>query len=102
MPAAPQMQMPKYPVPAAPQMGGMPGMAAGAHPGAMPPGGAGMGQIPGAHVPAVAAPAVPKAPAMKPPAGGLGKLQQYVPLLLILVIFLLVGLLVTVVFLLKK
>jgi hypothetical protein len=61
-----------------------------------------MHQIPGAHVPAVAAPTVPQLPAAKPPAGGMGKLQQYVPLLLILVIFLLVGLLVTVVFLLKK
>jgi hypothetical protein len=39
---------------------------------------------------------------MTPPAGGMGKLQQYVPLLLMLIIFLLVGLLVTVVFLMKK
>lgn len=102
MPAAPRMQMPNYAPPAAPQMGAVPGMAAGAHPGAMPPSGAGMAQVPGAHVPAVAAPTVPQPPALKPPAGGMGKLQQYVPLLLILIIFLLVGLLVTVVFLLKK
>ncbi len=102
MPPAPSMQMPKYPVPAAPQMGGMPGMAAGAHPGAMPPAGAGMAQVSGAHVPAVAAPSVPQPPAFKPPADGMGKMQQYVPLLLMLIIFLLVGLLVTVVFLMKK
>jgi len=129
MPAAPQM--PSYPMPAAPQMGGMPagahpGSIPGSHPGSIPgayppqapqmsgyamnagahaggmPGGAGMAQIPGAHVPAVAAPAVPQAPAVAPPAGGMGKMQKYVPLLLMLIIFLLVGLLVTVVFLMKK
>jgi hypothetical protein len=61
-----------------------------------------MAQIPGAHVPAVAGPAVPQAPAVAPPAGGMGKMQKYVPLLLMLIIFLLVGLLVTVVFLMKK
>ncbi len=119
MPAAPQMQVPGYPMPAAPHLGAMPGAAPGAHPGGVPPrmpgypmspgahagampaAGAGMPHIPGAHVPAIAAPAVPKPPAVAPPPGGMGKLQQYVPLLLILIIFLLVGVLVTVVFLLK-
>jgi hypothetical protein len=52
-------------------------------------------------MPAIAAPTVPQPPAVAPPASGMGKLQQYVPLLLILIIFLLVGVLVTVVFLMK-
>lgn len=121
---APQMQMPNYAPSALPHMGAVPGMATGGQPGGYPPAqaphmagypvsagghagavpatGGGIPHVPGVHVPTVAAPAVPKAPAMTPPAGGMGKLQQYVPLLLMLIIFLLVGLLVTVVFLMKK
>jgi hypothetical protein len=48
-----------------------------------------------------AAPAMSSLPAAPAQSAGMGKLQQFVPLLLILIIFLLVGLLVTMVFLLK-
>jgi hypothetical protein len=46
-------------------------------------------------------PAAPPIPAVKPPEAGMGGLQKYVPLLLVLIIVLLVGLLVTVIFLMK-
>jgi len=55
-------------------------------------------------MPAMPGPAVPQAPpAPNPPvaAGGMGKMQQYIPLLLVIVIFLLVALLITVIFLMK-
>jgi len=46
-------------------------------------------------------PAAPQLPAAKPPEGGMGKMQQYIPLFLVLIIVLLVVLLITVVFLMK-
>jgi hypothetical protein len=55
------------------------------------------------HLQATAPPLLPPAP-LAPPAPvppALGKLQQYVPLLLVLIIVLLVALLVTVIFLMK-
>ena len=64
--------------------------------------GGGLPQAPGMHAPAPPQmPAAPQAPTVKPPEGGMGKLQQYIPLLLVLIIVLLVGLLVTVIFLMK-
>lgn len=90
----PQMQMPAYappPMPQVPQMGQVPPMA-GMKP--MPqPGGFAPPPMPGGF----AAPAVP---APQPPAAG--KLQQFVPILLVVAIVLLVVLIVTVIFLLKK
>jgi hypothetical protein len=63
--------------------------------------GGSMPQMPGVYLPSA-----PQLPALQTPAvgsnsAGVGKLQKYIPLLLIVIIFLLVGLLVTVVFLLK-
>jgi hypothetical protein len=46
-------------------------------------------------------PAMPPAPAVKPPEGAMGGMQKFVPLLLVLIIVLLVGLLVTVIFMMK-
>jgi len=46
-------------------------------------------------------PAFPPAPALKAPEPGAGNMQKYVPLLLVLIIVLLVGLLVTVIFMMK-
>ena len=118
-PPAPSYQMPGVPYPQMPAMGGMPPYGAPPMPppqapnpamnfggggGAMP-GYGGMPQMqapaypPPPPMPVVAAPAPPAAPAPAAPAAG--KMQQFVPLLLILIIFLLLGVLVTVIFLLK-
>jgi hypothetical protein len=51
------------------------------------------------HTPTL--PVAPPIPTAMPAQSGMGKMQQYVPLLLVLIIVLLVGLLVTVVFLMK-
>ncbi|MGB9407003.1 MAG: hypothetical protein WCA89_05665, partial [Terracidiphilus sp.] len=56
---------------------------------------------PGMYIPAPPMPAVPPAPTLKPPEPGMGKLQQYEPLLLILTMVLLVVLLVTIIFVMK-
>jgi hypothetical protein len=53
------------------------------------------------YVPAPQMPAVPPAPQPKPVEPGMGKLQQYVPLLLVVTIVLLVALLVTIIFVMK-
>jgi len=111
----PSFQMPPAPPPPAmpgygamPQPGGFappppPPMPAYQMPppnvGAMPPPG-GMPQAPGMYAPPPM-PAAPPIPAVKPPEAGMGGLQKYVPLLLVLIIVLLVGLLVTVIFLMK-
>jgi hypothetical protein len=123
-PIPPPVPMPSYQPPAAPQMGGMHGMGGMPQPGGyappqppQPPGypmsygpQAGGMPAPGANMPlgpgmyAPAPPPMPSAPTLspvKPAEPGMGKLQQYVPLLLVLVIVLLFVLLVTVVFLLK-
>jgi molecular chaperone DnaK len=101
-PSAPGMQMPAYPAitpptpPAMPQGGGF---AAPPRPQAPA-----FSTMPTPHAPAMsmpAAPAVPtpQPPAVKPPAAG--KLQSFVPLMLVMIIVLLVVLLVTVIFLMK-
>jgi len=121
----PPMQVPNYPLPGsppAPGMHGMPGMpqpggfpppptqvpsypsSYAPHAAAMPAAGGGMPQAPGMYAPVH--PPMPAAPPVSPlkpigPAPGMGKLQQYVPLLLVLVIVLLVAVLVTVIFLMK-
>ena len=99
-PPRPAVPIPNYPVapplpPAGMQgLGGMPQPGGFAPP--QPP------QAPGMYAPPIPAPPpVPQAPPMKPAEPGMGKLQQFVPLLLVLVIVLLVVLLVTVIFLLK-
>jgi len=98
----PQFQMPMYPQ--APMMAQFPqaGMGSFPQPGGMGyGGGAGMPMMPAVQVPPIQVPVPVRSPT--PAAGApLGKLQQYVPLLLLLIVFLLVGLIVTVVFLLKK
>ncbi len=55
-------------------------------------------------MPAMPAPAVPQPPPAPkaPAAAGMGKMQQYIPLLLVMIIFLLVAVLVTVIFLVKR
>jgi hypothetical protein len=115
--------MPSYPISVAPGMVGMQGMGnmphiggvgsgqplqvpgypmnIGPHGGSIPGMGGSMPMAPGMYVPAIPQPSAPQVPPAKPAPTGMGKLQQYVPLLLVLIIFLLVGLLVTVVFLLK-
>lgn len=122
-PAAPSSagQMPSYPVQlpypmqsmpgvgGMPQVGGFPQSQSPQIPGYpmnMTPGGGAFsgGSMP--QMPGVYLPSAPQLPALQTPAvgsnsAGLGKLQKYIPLLLIVIIFLLVGLLVTVVFLLK-
>lgn len=118
-PAPPPMSMPSYPMPTYPQPPVMPGYGAVPQPGGYAPmqtpqmgggsvsfgAGGGAVQMPGgmASMQTPAPPPLPPLPAAPPaPAQpGVGKMQQYVPLLLILIIFLLVGLLVTVIFLLK-
>jgi len=126
--ASAHMPMPGFQVPPAPSMGGMQGMARMPQPGAYVPQqphvpaqvpgypmnygpqagamhapGAGAPQMPGMYPPAPPQmPAAPQLPPLKPAEPGVGKLQQYVPLLLVVVIVLLVALLVTVIFLMKK
>jgi hypothetical protein len=73
----------------------------GPHAGAMPAPGGSMPQTPGMYLPAAPMPAVPPAPQLKPAEPGMGKLQQYVPLLLVVTIVLLVVLLVTIIFVMK-
>jgi hypothetical protein len=53
------------------------------------------------YIPASPMPAVPPAPQVTPIEPGMGKLQQYVPLLLVVTIVLLVVLLVTIIFVMK-
>lgn len=126
-PAAPpqvQVQMPSYPISVSPGMVGMQGMGNLPHVGGVGSGqplhvpgypmnigpqggsisvmGGSVSVTPGMHVPAIPPASAPLAPPAKQAATGMGKLQQYVPLLLIVIIFLLIGLLVTVVFLLKR
>lgn len=88
-----------YP-PAQPQMPGYP-MNYGPHAGAMPAPGGSLPQAPGMYMPAAPMPVVPPAPQLKPVEPGMGKLQQYVPLLLVVTIVLLVALLVTIIFVMK-
>lgn len=99
--SAPPMQMPTYappPMPQTPAFGQVTPMA-GMKP--MPqPGGFAPPPMPQMQMPAVSAPQPPAIPAPQPPAAG--KLQQYVPILLVVAIVLLVVLIVTVIFLLKK
>lgn len=108
--APPAVAMPSYAAPAVPQMGGMqqPGGFPPPQPPQVPsypmnlaPQAGAMPQQPGMHVPVPQMPAAPPAPQVKPPEPGVGKLQQYVPLLLVVIIVLLVVILVTVVFLMK-
>lgn len=117
--------LPNYPVPGAPPAGGMHGLGGmpqpggfsppqppqlsgypmnyGPHAGAIPAPGGNLPQPPGMYAPAPPLPTAPPVPPVKSAGSGtgMGKLQQYVPLLLVLIIVLLVVLLVTVVFLLK-
>jgi len=114
-PTAPQFQPPPPP-PGMQGLGGMPQpggfapppppqapgypMQFGA-PAAAAPGGS-MPKSPGMFAPAVPPmPPAPQPPPVKPAPTGMGKMQQYVPLLLVLVIVLLVVILVTVIFLMK-
>ncbi len=112
----PPLPIPNYPVPVPPYAGGVPHpgvyppplpqmpnypMNYAPHAGAMPTPGGSLPQPPGMYIPAPPMPAVPPAPALKPAEPGMGKLQQYVPLLLILTIVLLVVLLVTIIFVMK-
>jgi hypothetical protein len=124
-PPAPPMGAPGYPAAVLPQVVGVPGYGSlpqpGLHASVQPPqmggGGAvnfnasagpmqlsgGMQPLATPHLQATAPPLLPPAP-LAPPAPvppALGKLQQYVPLLLVLIIVLLVALLVTVIFLMK-
>jgi hypothetical protein len=73
----------------------------GPHAGAMPAPGGSLPQPPGMYIPASPMPAVPPAPQVTPIEPGMGKLQQYVPLLLVVTIVLLVVLLVTIIFVMK-
>jgi hypothetical protein len=124
-PAPPPMGAAGYPAATLPPAAGMPGYGGlpqpGVHASAQPPqigsGGAmsfnasagpvqlsgGMQPMASPHLQTTAPPLLPPAPlapsAPAPP--GLGKLQQYVPLMLVLIIVLLVALLVTVIFLMK-
>jgi len=123
-PAPFQVQMPSYPLPAAPPAPAMQGLGAmppprgypppqtpqapaypasyAPHAAAMPAAGGGLPQ-PGMYAPAAPPmPAKPQLPPAKSTESGIGKLQQYVPLLLVMIIVLLVALLVTLVFLMKK
>ena len=95
-----------------PQPFGMPGMQPPPMPGGMMSFGQGAGGslghmgVPAMQPPMYQPPPLPVVPPLPPPAqiqpgAGMGKLQQFVPLLLVLIIFLLVALLVTVIFLLK-
>jgi hypothetical protein len=60
-----------------------------------------MMQTPGIHVQAQPMPIAPPVAPVTPAGQEGGKLQKYVPLMLVLIIFLLVALLVTVIFLMK-
>jgi len=121
-PAPASMPMPNYQMPPAPGMGAMPRppvyppqppqmsaqvpgypMSYSPQAGAMHPPGGGAPQMPGMYPPAPPQlPAAPQLPPLKPVEPGLGKLQQYVPLLLVVIIVLLVALIVTVIFLMKR
>jgi len=114
--------LPNYPVPAPPQMGGMQGLGGAPHPGGFPPPqppplpaypmsyppppapGGSAPNMPGMYAPPPPPPmpAVPQAPPPKPVQPGVGKLQQMVPLLLIVVGFLFIVVLVLLIFLLLK
>lgn len=120
-PAPPPVAVPSYPLPVPPMPGGMgampqpfgmPGMQPPPMPGGMMSFGQGAGGslghmgVPAMQPPMYQPPPLPVVPPLPPPAqiqpgAGMGKLQQFVPLLLVLIIFLLVALLVTVIFLLK-
>ncbi len=122
-PAPPAVPIPNYPVAPPPPPAGMQGLRGmplpsefrpphppqpPAYPMSYPQGGAihapggGLPQAPGMYAPPpIPAPPVPQAPPVKPIEPGMGKLQQFVPMLLVLIIVLLVVLLVTVIFLLK-
>ncbi len=122
-PALPPIAPPSYPMPAPPPMPGAQGFGAMPQPGGFPPPqpphmpaypmtppspgafhapGGGMPQAPGMYAPPPPTmPAMPPAPAVKPPEGAMGGMQKFVPLLLVLIIVLLVGLLVTVIFMMK-
>jgi hypothetical protein len=98
----PQFQMPPFappPMPHAPQPPAMGGMKPMPQPGGFAP-----QPMPGGFapppMPQIQAPQAP--PLKAPPAPAAGKLQQYVPMLLVVAIVLLVVVLVTVIFLLKK
>jgi len=66
-------------------------------------GGGGAPQAPHLSMPTMPqAPAVPQVPTVQIAAPGAGKMQQYLPLLLIMIIFLLVAVLVAVIFLMKR
>ena len=88
-PPAPGMK----PVPPVPQAGGFAPQPAPPYPMNF------AAPVPPASLPS--APPVPQPPAVKAPQAGVGKLQAYVPLLLVMIIVLLVVLLVTVIFLMK-
>ena len=106
-PPRPAVPMPGFPA-AAPVPPAMPAMRPMAQPGGFAP-----PQAPPAptypmnfappvpHAGLPQAPPVPQPPAVKAPPAGVGKLQAYVPLLLVAIIVLLVVLLVTVIFLMK-
>ena len=118
-PAPPPVQIPNYPVPVPPPMGGMHGMGGmpqpgvyppplpqtpvypmnyGPHAGGMPVPGGAMPQLPGMYVPAPPMPAIPPVPPMKPAEPGAGKVLLVMG---VVIIVLLVAILVTVVFLMK-
>jgi hypothetical protein len=66
-------------------------------------GGASAPQAPHLSMPTVPrVPTVPQVPTVQIAAPGAGKMQQYLPLLLIMIIFLLVAVLVAVIFLMKR
>lgn len=118
---SPGAQMPGYPVQlpypmqsmpgvgGMPQVGGfpqaqsphIPGYSVNVGPGGGSFSGGSLPQMPGVYLPSAPQPPVLQTPAMGTGSAGVGKLQKYIPLLLIVIIFLLLGLIVTVVFLLK-
>jgi hypothetical protein len=122
-PAPPPVPIPNYPVPVPSPAGGMQGMGGMPHPGVYPPPqpqlpgypmnyaphagaiptpGGSMPQPPGMYVPAPPMPtAAPQAPPVKPTEPGMGKTQQYLLVMGVVIIVLLVALLVTAVFLIK-
>ena len=113
----PPPTMPSYPLPAAPPMGGMPGMGAmpqpglyppplpqppaypmsyAPHAGAMPAAGGSLPQPPGMYAPAPPPmPAAPQAPPLKPADAGMSKL---VPVLLVVLVVLAVAILLVLLF----
>ena len=121
-PAPPPVQIPNYPVPVPQPAVGMQGMGGMSHPGVYPPSqpqlhgypmnygphaggmpvpGGAMPQPPGMYVPAPPMPTAPQAPPMKPAEPGMGKTQQYLLVMGVVIIVLLVAVLVTVIFLMK-